>query len=61
MFNLLKNNADTIKRGHVFTVEPGLYYPEKDFGIRLEDVVHINSRGQVQNLTRFPRRFVIEM
>ena len=61
MFNLLKNNADTIKRGHVFTVEPGLYYPEKGFGIRLEDVVHINSRGQVQNLTRYPRQFVIEM
>jgi len=61
VFNLLKNNTDTIKRGHVFTVEPGLYYPEKGFGVRLEDVVHISSRGQVQNLTRYPRQFVIEM
>lgn len=60
-FNLLKNNTDTIERGHVFTVEPGLYYPEKGFGVRLEDVVHISSRGQVKNLTRYPRRFVIEM
>jgi Xaa-Pro aminopeptidase len=60
-FNLLKNNTDTIKRGHVFTVEPGLYYPEKDFGVRLEDVVYISSRGKVTNLTRYPRRFVIEM
>jgi Xaa-Pro aminopeptidase len=60
-FNLLKNNRDTIKRGHVFTVEPGLYYPEKGFGVRLEDVVYISPRGQVQNLTRYPRRLVVEM
>lgn len=60
-FNLLKNNTDTIKRGHVFTVEPGLYYPEKGFGVRLEDAVYVNPRGKVENLTRCARKLIIEM
>ncbi len=60
-FGLAKTNHDVILPGQVFTVEPGLYYPEKGFGIRLEDIVYIDPRGRLVNLTRYPRKLVMEM
>ncbi|MGB3340076.1 MAG: M24 family metallopeptidase [bacterium] len=60
-FGLIKTNKDRIKTGHVFTVEPGLYYPDKGYGVRLEDIVHINSRGKVIPLTKCSRRLVVEI
>jgi Xaa-Pro aminopeptidase len=29
----------------VFAIEPALYYPEKNFGIRIEDTVLITPNG----------------
>lgn len=34
-----------LKEGMVFAIEPGLYYPEKNFGIRIEDTVLITKNG----------------
>jgi Xaa-Pro aminopeptidase len=34
-----------LKEGMVFAIEPGLYYPEKNFGIRIEDTVLITKDG----------------
>ena len=34
-----------LKEGMVFAIEPGLYYPEKNFGVRIEDTVLITRRG----------------
>ena len=34
----------------VFTVEPGIYIPEEGFGVRLEDDVVIQSKGEPLNL-----------
>ena len=34
-----------LKEGMVFAIEPGLYYPEKGFGIRIEDTVLITADG----------------
>ncbi len=34
-----------LKEGMVFAIEPGLYYPEKGFGIRIEDTVLITKDG----------------
>ena len=36
----------------VFTVEPGIYIPEEGFGIRLEDDVVIQEKGEPFNLMR---------
>ena len=36
----------------VFTVEPGIYVPEKNFGIRLEDDVVIQKKGSPINLMK---------
>lgn len=42
-----KGEIEIIKDGMVFTIEPGLYFPNK-FGIRIENVVFVeNGRGEV--------------
>jgi Xaa-Pro aminopeptidase len=48
---------DTLRSGHVVTVEPGLYYPEIG-GVRLEDLVVVRAGG-CDNLTRFRRKLEI--
>jgi Xaa-Pro aminopeptidase len=55
------SNTDVLRPGHVFTCEPGLYYPERGFGVRIEDVVWMDPDGGVHNLTDFPKELVIEM
>ncbi len=37
-------NDESVKKGMVFTVEPGIYLPGR-FGIRLEDMVLVNQKG----------------
>ncbi len=34
-----------LKEGMVFAIEPALYYPEKNFGVRIEDTVLITKTG----------------
>jgi Xaa-Pro aminopeptidase len=34
-----------LKEGMVFAIEPGLYYPDKGFGVRIEDTVLITATG----------------
>jgi Xaa-Pro aminopeptidase len=46
-------SKDTLRAGHVVTVEPGLYYPELG-GVRLEDVAYITANSP-RNLTKFER------
>jgi Xaa-Pro aminopeptidase len=47
------SSPDTLKSGHVVTVEPGLYYPDIG-GVRLEDVAYIRN-GHAKNLTKFEK------
>lgn len=60
-FTDVPSNTDVLKPGHIFTCEPGLYYPERGFGVRIEDVVWIDADGAVHNLTDFPKELVIEL
>jgi Xaa-Pro aminopeptidase len=41
---------EPMKANMVFTVEPGIYIPEEGFGIRLEDDVVIQKKGEPFNL-----------
>ena len=44
-------STDTIKPGHVLTVEPGIYIPEK-WGMRLEDTIVIGADRRATVLTK---------
>jgi len=48
-----KTSSDTVRAGHVITVEPGLYYPGIG-GVRLEDLACITKTG-AKNLTKFEK------
>ena len=52
------NSTDTLKAGHVVTVEPGLYYTELGGGVRLEDMALITGNG-TRNLTKFEKHLEI--
>ncbi len=53
--------ADKFEVGNVFTIEPGLYYPEKGMGVRLEDTVQIAGDGSLITLTNFHKDLVIPL
>ena len=42
--------TEPIKEGMVFTCEPGIYIPDEDLGIRLEDDLVVQSSGAPKNL-----------
>mgnify|MGYP001024942313 CR=1 FL=1 len=53
-------NTVPLEPGMVVTVEPGLYYPERGMGCRIEDLFHVRADGTVENLTPFPCDLEIE-
>jgi Xaa-Pro aminopeptidase len=54
-------NTIDLTPGHIFTLEPGLYYPHQDMGCRLEDVMWVDSVGTMHNLTHYPYDLVIPL
>ena len=53
-------NEDVLAPGSVFTVEPGIYYPDKGWGMRIEDVYCVHEDGTIENLTKYPRGLELE-
>lgn len=53
--------ADTLEPGSVVTIEPGLYYPERGMGVRLEDTVWVRPDGKMEVLADYPMDFVLKM
>ncbi|KPJ60711.1 MAG: hypothetical protein AMJ46_05520 [Latescibacteria bacterium DG_63] len=50
-----ETNADEILPGSVFTVEPGLYFPDRGIGVRIEDIVYATPEGKFEVLVDFPK------
>jgi Xaa-Pro aminopeptidase len=44
-FALHPTNHDLIETGDVVTIEPGLYFPDKELGVRIEDTFVVTSDG----------------
>jgi Xaa-Pro aminopeptidase len=58
---LTATDDNILKPGVVVTVEPGLYYPEKGMGVRIEDSVWVRLDGTMEILAEYPYDFVLKM
>jgi len=54
-------NDNRLKSDVVITIEPGLYYPEKGMGARIEDSYWVRPDGKVELLAEYPYDFVLPM
>jgi len=54
------SNLQKIESGMVITIEPGLYYPSRGMGARIEDLVFVHADGRCENLTPAPYDLEIE-
>ena len=50
---------DRLTPGSVVTVEPGLYYPDKGMGVRLENTVWVRPDGKMEVLADYPLDLVL--
>jgi len=57
-FSLTPANHDTIEVGDIVTIEPGLYFPDREIGVRIEDTLVVREDGQVESLSRGDRGLV---
>ena len=48
------SEEDKLVPGVVFTIEPGLYYPERNMGVRLEDTLWVDPEGKINPLVEYP-------
>jgi len=48
-----------LQPGQVVSVEPGLYYPDDGWGIRIEDTIAFDEQGKLVNLSDYPYEMVI--
>ena len=55
----VQDQGDIFVPGAVFTIEPGLYYPSRGYGVRIEDTIYCTPDGQFESLSPFPKDLVI--
>jgi Xaa-Pro aminopeptidase len=58
---LTAGQDNILKPGVVITIEPGLYYPDKGMGFRIEDTYWVRPDGKVELLAEYPYDFVLPM
>ena len=58
---LTVDDTHRLAPGVVITSEPGLYYPEKGMGFRIEDTLWVRPDGKIEILAEYPYDFVLPM
>lgn len=58
---LTEGKDNLLKPGVVITIEPGLYYPAKGMGFRIEDTYWVRPDGVIELLAEYPYDFVLPM
>jgi Xaa-Pro aminopeptidase len=60
-FSQKNDPTNILTPGSVFTIEPGLYYPEKGLGVRLEDTYYVTASGEFEKFIDFPMELTLPM
>ena len=59
-FSGVATNADRLEPGMVVTIEPGVYYPERGYGVRIEDCIWLNPATlKFETLGRYHKNLVL--
>lgn len=53
-FSIAVPNDDRVEEGDILTIEPGLYFPDREIGVRIEDTFVVTATG-VKSLARSSR------
>lgn len=56
--DIKQSNRRYLEKGMAFSIEPGIYLAG-EFGVRIEDIVIINERGEREVLNQFPKDLLI--
>jgi Xaa-Pro aminopeptidase len=59
VYHNTNNLQNLLRPGVVFTIEPGLYYPDQNIGVRLEDTYWVTPEGNIEVLAEFPYDLVL--
>jgi len=59
--SMFAKTEELVTPGHVFTVEPGLYYPDRGIGVRIEDDVAVREDGSIEDLTTLTKEILIPL
>jgi len=51
--------SDILAPCAIFTLEPGLYYPDKGMGVRIEDTLQVTPDGRFEILVDYPKDLVL--
>lgn len=57
----LESNQDCLCPGAVVTIEPGLYYPKRGYGVRIEDTIWVRPDGKMEILADYPKDLVLKI
>ncbi len=57
----LESNQDRLRPGSVVTIEPGLYYPKRNYGVRIEDTIWVRPDEKMEILADYPKDLVLKM
>ncbi|MCJ7626421.1 MAG: Xaa-Pro peptidase family protein [Anaerolineaceae bacterium] len=52
-------SQDMIMPGSVITIEPGLYYPDRGMGVRIEDTLWAAPDGEFEIVADYPKELVL--
>jgi Xaa-Pro aminopeptidase len=52
-------SSDILAPGSIFTLEPGLYYPDRGMGVRIEDTWQVTPDGKFEILVNYPKDLVL--
>ncbi len=58
-FSSKTGTNDQLLPGSVFTLEPGLYYPDRGLGVRLEDTLWVTPDGRIEVIAPYPLDLVL--
>lgn len=55
------NRDDVFAIGNCLTIEPGLYYPDDGYGVRIEDTYVVTENGELISITPFKKDLVLPL